>query len=346
MSENREIDLKKVVRKLKEKKRVFFITMPLVFVLSCIYVFSLPRYYSTELMLAPEMDNSVPGGALGSLASSFGFDLSSMQTTDAITPLLYPDLMDDNGFVSNLLKIQVRNRDNTVKTDYFDYLKNHQQRPWWDASVNAVKRLFKSKDNTGPGANAKPDPYYLSRDDDAIMKNVRSSIVISVDRKTGVITISVKDQDPTICRQLADSCRTRLQAFITDYRTNKARNDLEYYTNLADEAKKEYETARRRYGGFADANMDVVLESYRAKQEDLENDMQLKFNSYSTINSQLQAAKAKVQERTPAFTTLKGAAVPVKPSAPKRMMFVIGMMILAFFIQSFWLVRKELHFAF
>ena len=62
----------------------------------------------------------------------------------------------------------------------------------------------------------------------------------------------------------------------------------------------------------------------------MENDMQLKFNAYSTINTQLQAAKAKVQERTPAFTTLKGAAVPIKPAGPKRMLFVFLMLILTF----------------
>ena len=36
---------------------------------------------------------------LGSIASSFGFDLGEMQSSDAINPLLYPDLMDDNAFV-------------------------------------------------------------------------------------------------------------------------------------------------------------------------------------------------------------------------------------------------------
>lgn len=35
------------------------------------------------------MESSGAGGALGSIAASFGFDLSDMQTSDAITPLLY-----------------------------------------------------------------------------------------------------------------------------------------------------------------------------------------------------------------------------------------------------------------
>lgn len=56
----------------------------------------------------------------------------------------------------------------------------------------------------------------------------------------------------------------------------------------------------------------MQLASLQSKQDDMENDMQLKYNAYSAMVTQYQAAKAKVQERTPAFTIVKGAAVPIK----------------------------------
>ena len=93
------IDLRILIKKIWANRRLFYKVLPVVFVLSCIYIFSIPRYYTSETKLAPEMDNSMAGGALSSLASTFGFDLDNMQTTDAITPLLYPDLMEDNGFI-------------------------------------------------------------------------------------------------------------------------------------------------------------------------------------------------------------------------------------------------------
>ena len=84
-----------------------------------------------------------------------------------------------------------------------------------------------------------------------------------------------------------------------------------------------------------------MLESYRAKQTDLENDMQLKYNTYTTLMTQYQMAKAKVQERTPAFTLVQGAAVPIKPAGPKRMLFVAGMCVLALvLLVLFSLVHK------
>ena len=84
----------------------------------------------------------------------------------------------------------------------------------------------------------------------------------------------------------------------------------------------------------------MILESYRLEQADLENDMQIKFNTYTAMNTQLQAARAKVQERTPAFTTLQCATVPVKPTGPKRVFFVFGMLCLAFFVTSCYVLNK------
>ena len=134
----------------------------------------------------------------------------------------------------------------------------------------------------------------------------------------------------------------RLQNFITDYRTRKARVDVDYYQKLTNEAKKDYEAIREKYVNSADANTDVILESVRAKVEDMENEMQLKYDAYTTLDKQLQAAKAKVQERTPAFTMIKGSSVPIKPAGPKRMIFVAGMIFLSFICTAFYLVRKEL----
>ncbi|WP_249112173.1 hypothetical protein [Prevotella melaninogenica] len=90
--------------------------------------------------------------------------------------------------------------------------------------------------------------------------------------------------------------------------------------------------------------MDVVLESVRLKQNDLENDMQLKYNTYTTLVAQLKAADAKLQEHTPVFTTIQGAEVPVKPSGPKRVLFVLGSFFVAFLVVTIYAIR-DLMFA-
>ena len=278
-------------------------------------------------------------GSLSSLASSFGVNLDNLQTNDAITPLLYPDLMNDNGFVSGLFRVMIETKDGTIKTNYHDYLKEHTKVSWWFQPIKWAKDLFTKEEDT---MNMRDyDPYNISKSETELAKKVRENVQIDFDKKTAIISIKVTDQDPMVCRIMADSVKERLQLFITDYRTSKARIDYEYYKKLTDNAKKEYENALQRYGSSADANTKVTLKSVEMKLEDMENDLQLKFNTYTTINTQMQAAKAKVQEVTPAFTTIKGAEVPVKPAGPKRMIFVLAILFLTALGLSIYIVVRK-----
>lgn len=335
---NNAVNYRAVLEEIWKRKKLYFYILPITLFFSCIYIFSIPRGFSTSTKMAPEVDNGSNSGALGSIVSSFGFDLSDMKTNDAITPMLYPDLLEDNGFIVSLFHVKVKTVDNSItNTDYYDYLKLYQKYPWWTKMMGAIKSLFASKENAV--SNVKFDPYHLSKKEDDIVGAIRNNLKISVDKKTGEITLVVKDQDPMVCKIVADALRSHLQDYITKYRTQKARKDYEYYKNLTEEAKATYEKSRRLYGSYADSNTEIIMESYKSKQEDLENDMQLKFNTYSTLNTQLQAAKAKIQEKTPAFTLIQGASVPLRPDSPKRVMFVAMMLILAFFAISIYVLR-------
>ena len=337
--ELKTIDVINIAKKLWARKKLFAKTLPIAFVLSCVFILGFPRYYNTDIKLAPELGGSSIGSStLGSLASSFGFDLDNLQSNDAITPLLYPDLMEDNGFVTNLFNVRVKTVDGSIETTYHDYLQKHQKPVIWIVPIDWMKNLFRSKQKA---EERTIDPYNLSKDEDAIAGSIRNNIKINFDKKTAVISISVKDQDPLICKTIGDSVKERLQEFITDYRTSKARTDYEYYMKLTMEAKQEYEKTRQQYGRMADASTNVALKSLELQLEDMENDLQLRYNTYTTLNTQMQASKAKVQERTPAFTVIKGASVPIKPAGPKRMIFVAFMLMLTFAGTSLYILRKQ-----
>jgi len=339
------INIRQIMHKIKANHKSFYLPLGIVFVLSCIYIFSMPRYYRTDSKLSPEVGKSMSESTLGTLAASFGFDLDNIQTSDAINPLLYPDLMEDNAFVSRLFNINVETQDGEISTNYYNYLEKHQKSPWWGSAISWFKNLFKEAPKDG-NSNDEFDPYDLSRNEDDIATAIRGNVILSVDKKTGVITINVTDQDPLICRTIADSTQAFLQEYITEYRTKKARIDVQYYAQLCAEALDSYNEARIAYSEYADANRNAIQQSVATMTVNLENDMQLKYNNYTAYNTQLQAAKAKLQERTPAFSILKGAAIPVRPAGPKRMIFVATMLILAFVVKAFWLVKSDLHFKF
>lgn len=337
------IDLGKLLRKVFFRKKLFYKVWPVTAIVSYLLVICVPRYYSTTSKLAPEMDNSMNAGTLGSIASSFGIDFADFQTSDAISPLLYPDLMDDNGFVANLFTTHVTSADGEIDTDYYTYLRKFQKKAWWSTVQDWLFSWMKSAPKKGNDKDTIFSPYHLTKIDDGIVNKIRANVKLSVDKKTGVISITTKAQDPLICKTLADTVQIYLQKYITEYRTKKARVDVEHYEQLVNEALQEYDKARMAYVAYSDANQNAVLQSVVSKIGNLENDMQLKYNNYTAYNTQLQASLAKVQERTPAFTILKGADVPIRPAGPKRMMFVIGMLFLATLVTIFIIVKKDIN---
>lgn len=338
--EESSIDFGKIFKDLLKHKRLYFIVLPVAFVLAAIYALSLPNFYNCTVKLSPEMSGSkASAGSLASLASSFGVNLgSSGAGTEALFPTLYPDLMNSVDFKTSLFPVKVkREEDNKVFT-YYDYLMNEQKVPWWSSAMKGLFSLFGSKKDTG---DTKVDPFRLTKEQTNIVKAINKNVVCDVDKKTMVITINVTDQDPVICAMMADTVKNRLQNFITDYRTSKARVDLEYNQKLFTESKARYEKARRRYAEFADANQDIILESVRQKQTDLENEMQLQYNAYQQVAAQLLAAEAKVQQETPAFTTLQSATVPVLKAGPKRAQMCLIFVFLAFLGVTAYILYKE-----
>ena len=342
------IDFAKLFQDILKYKKLYYKVLPITFIVSAILLLSIPNYYKCEVLLAPELSRASSSNSLLSLASSFGIKMGSGSVgNEALFPTLYPDLVNGVDFKTSLFLVPVTIEGDEEKGEpdrtmtYYDYLKDEQKKPWWSAAIGGTKKwlisLFKDE---GPEVTT-IDPFRLTKEQTKIIETIDKKVVCDVDQKTMVITIEVTDQDPLICATMADSVKNRLQNFITDYRTSKARVDLEYNRKLYQESKKRYERARQLYAEFTDANNDIVLNTFRQKLTDLENDLQLKYDAYSQVATQLTAAEAKVQEETPAFTTLQSATVPVKKSGPGRAKWCLVLLFLAFCATTVYVFYKE-----
>ena len=171
--EDDTIDLREIGRRLWKKKWWFVALLPVAAVVSAIIIVDVPRTYTTSTTMAPEIENPVSsGGALSSIAASFGFDMSAVQSTDAISPTLYPDLMEDNGFVASLFNIRVVTADKSVDTTYYAYMRYHQDQSWLsqqgDTIMKKIEKMFPKSNNEFKGNTSKNqfNPYFLSKKDD------------------------------------------------------------------------------------------------------------------------------------------------------------------------------------
>lgn len=311
-------------------------------IIGLVIAFTTPKTYKSTVMLAPEESGQGFSGSISSLASMVGMNMKIGQTGDALYPEIYPDLVSSTDFIIGLFPIQVSTIDGSVKCDYYTYLTKHKKIALVDyprVGISWLVNKLKKEDKIHNGTSKSRGPIWLTKEQDEIVKGLVDDVECSVDKKTNVITITVKDQDPFIAATMADSVKQHLQAAITDYRTKKARIDLQYMQTLFSEAKQQYDQARRLYASYADANVDVNLQSFKSKENDLENEMQLKYNIYTTLVEQLQLAKAKVQERTPAFTVVQSASVPIKHCSRPKIVTLLIWLFLGFmvrFIILFW----------
>ena len=313
------------------------VTAIVVFVLMC----CIPRYYSVKVILAPEYETSSSGGGLSSLASLANIKLNMGGANDAITPTFYPDLIKSTEFIVPLFDAQVQTADGKFSGTYRDYLTKHNKAPFWTMAMESLANLISKKPEDSRGKGEPVDPFRLNKMETEIVGAISASIDCSVDKKTDVITIVTTAQDPLVAAQFADTVKQRLQTFITDYRTRKARNELSHMKRLCASTYETYQKAKEKYAAYCDSHFESTLSVYKTEEEDLENEMQLAFNAYSTAKAQVEYANAKLVSQTPAFTTVQNATVPIKPAGPKRMLAAIGCAILCFFVMSIVIISKS-----
>lgn len=334
------LDLTKIVPMLLKRWKLFARWMAGTIAFSLIFVFTIPPYYACQIMLAPEATD----GGMNSILSSFGF-ADPQSTNDAISPNLYPDLMQSKDFIVSLFPVEVTTLDGTINTTYYEYLLKHSKSSWYGKLIGKLIKMMTSEDTLTdiPGAKGMTysPSFILTKKQHEIADAIAGKIKYNYDKKTGVISVTVTDFDPLVCALIADTISSRLQDFILDYRTKKARNDLEYSQLIYDQTKANYEESNNRYVNAIDANWDIVNETAKARLEALSNDKTLKYQTFSTAAQKLEAAKAKLQEATPVTTILQGASVPQKPAGPRRLRITVALMLFTGFICSVYLINTD-----
>ncbi|MEY8720276.1 Wzz/FepE/Etk N-terminal domain-containing protein [Bacteroides stercorirosoris] len=326
-----EIDLLELALKVWAERKFIFKACGYAVFIGLIIAFSIPREYTASAMIAPEMSDNKGTGGLSSLAAMAGLNLNTTSSADAIYPDLYPDIVSSTPFLTGLFNVQVKDLDEEIDTTLYCYLNDYQRMPWWSLITSApfkalgwVISLFTDEEVS----DGTFDPFQLTKEETDILKELSERINVSVDKKTGVTTLSVTMQDARISACLTDTVVRRLQDYITEYRTTKARQDFQFQEKLFERKKKEYEKAQENYAKFADANKNIILLSYRAEQERLENEMRLAYQVYASVAQQLQMAEAKVQEITPVYTIIEPATIPIKASKPRKAIMLLGIVFL------------------
>lgn len=339
-TENQEIDLIALFRKLYINRKNIYKAVGIGIAAGIIIGFSLPRTYQVDVNLSPESGVSATGGLSG-IASMFGLGSASAGFgEDALTFNMFPEIVKTNPFALEMLQIPIQTQkgDSIILYDYLDT----EKKSWWGYAMGApgmliggIKSLFKEEQKDSVKVI---DPFRLTPEQNGRIGMLKQILEVETDKKSNMTKITVSLQDPLAAAIVADSAVHKLQEYITDYRTRKAKQDYDFQLSLCEQYKKEYFEAQQEYAKFADANRNVILQTVTSEKERLQKNLTLAEQIYSQSMGQLQVLRGKVQEAQPVFAVVEPATVPLVPASPKKMLIIIAFAFLAFVFESAWIL--------
>ena len=341
VGEEIDIDLMDLLRKVIGIRKKIYKAAGIGLIIGVIVAISIPKQYTVEVTLSPEMGNDKAGGLSGLAASFLGSGVTMGDGTDALNASLSADIVSSTPFLLELSAMEIPVTKNEVMTlnTYLD----EETSPWWSyvigfpgMVIGGVKSLFTEEDEIASFDKTSQGAIELSKQDSRKIATLKKVITASVDKKTSMTSVTATFQDPKIAAVVADSVVKKLQEYIIDYRTFKAKEDCIYLEKLFKERQQEYYIAQKKYADYLDSHDNLILQSVRAEQERLQNDMSLAYQVYSQVASQLQVARAKVQEEKPVFAVVEPAVVPLEPSGTSKKIYVLAFVFLAVCIVIFW----------
>ena len=341
-NEETEIDLMDILRKVIRIRKKIYKAIGIGLLIGIVVAISIPKQYTVTVTLSPEMGSAKEGGLSGLAASFLGSGVTMGDVSDALNASLSADIVSSTPFLLELSAMKIPVTRNEVMT--LDTYLDEESSPWWSyviglpgMVIGGVKSLFiENEDGVMSSDKASLGTIELSKKELRKIGTLKKMITASVDKKTSMTSVTVTCQNPKVAAVVADSVVNKLQEYIIDYRTTKAKEDCLYLEKLFKERQLEYYAAQQKYADYLDSHDNIILQSVRAEQERLQNDMSLAYQVYSQVASQLQIARAKVQEEKPVFAIVEPAVVPLEPSGTSKKIYVLASIFLLVCVVIFW----------
>ena len=338
-----EIDIMELISKLWKKRSMIIKWCIAGAIIGLIVGFSIPKTYTASVTLAPEMQQKTSSG-VSSIASMMGVNLNN--SVDAISVEMFPDVVHSTPFIFELFDLTVtfEHKDTVVNTTLIDYMLEYQKSPWWTPVLQfPFKALGWCIDLVIPGDEEESvggtlNPNNLPKKEREVVKFFAENIMVSVDKKSFKTQMSLELQDPVVVATVMEAITENLKNYMSDYRTSKARQDVENLQVIADLRKADYYKSQHTYANYIDSNKNVSLQSAQVERERLQQEMNLAYQVYSQVATNLEGARIQAEQAKPVFVIINPVTVPLQRTAPSKAKMLVIFTFLAGCIAAAWVL--------
>jgi LPS O-antigen subunit length determinant protein (WzzB/FepE family) len=347
-----EIDIISLIKEFWEQRKLI---LKITAVFGCIglfiAIFSKNEYTSSTTFL-PVTGKSVSSSNLDGWASLAGINLGGSANASGVSKELYPQIVSSVPFLKELLntKLSIIGQDSLVT--YKEYYKNIYTpgvlsfvRKYTLGLPGLLIGVFKSdpKKLNKYAIEVRSSIISISKEDDALIKQLESQIHLSLNNTGGFVSIDVRFPEPKASAQLTKRVEKLLQSFILEFKKKKSLEELEFVEKRYLEKEKEFNTARIKLARFQDQNIGVNTALGTSRLFELQEDYNLMFSLYSELAKQVETQRLQLKKDTPVFSVLKPVVVPNYKSGPKRLLILITYLFLGLLLSlGFVLGRKTI----
>ena len=281
----------------------------------------IPREYASDIMIADEHHEMDLLIGLDNMTAWLKQGAASQLGDEGMAhPDVYSLFLDAPDFAEEIGRVNLVGYD----TSYFDYLRQHHRYPWWTSLGEKLYSLTATPDEHGRVVSL-------------IMDNVRCK----VNSRHYTVILQVRDQDPVVAALMTDSVCAHLLKRIRDYRSTKAKVELENARAARYEAQQDYRQAQQAYESYVDTHFDSQSPSVKKMQQELNHVYENAFSIYNKACLQYSRAEAFVQKNTPPFTVVKNATVSKHAVSPVTFGYVLAFLFIAFVFTTWWVLFKH-----
>jgi uncharacterized protein involved in exopolysaccharide biosynthesis len=339
-----------VIGLLMSKKR-FILKIGLYFtIIGIIFAFSYPISYKSSVTLLPESSRPTTNlaGLLSPISSLAGVNLNDLDEQEGISTEIYPYIIDSYPFLIHLMNESFEFKEINKTLTLFEYFENYgrlhlgQLAYKYTIGLPVLLRSDK-KDTLQMAIRSDSLTVYLSRKEYTIAAEIRSRLDLELDKRTGIISLSAEFPESNVSAEVARKSIAYITDYVTNYRIEKERRTLRFTEDRYQEARRRYVDAQLDLARFRDQNQNVVSLRVKSEEERLAAEFNLSFNLYNNLAQQLEQSRIKVQERTPVFSILNPANVPVDQSKPQKKIMVLGAWLFGLSIGVFLVIIQSFY---